>query len=185
VLGTSLDLFAGRLSVNSSTDNEFSYRGIYFPYGAAVNLDLSYLELLWRLYLLDRPNMKLAMLVGPRFLSAKMEASSYESSVAGDDFLVLPEVGVLIEARLHKRSILFGLVKYMDLTSRDSGSYTLQVEGGLSYLMPAPNEEYQGWRLTGGVRYLNLQAVRQQGHTDQIAFDIQASGPYLEISRVF
>jgi len=183
--GSNLDLYAAHHSGRTGTSESFSYRGFAFPTGADVKIEFSYLEALWRMHLLDRPHLKLAMIVGPRFVRANVQASSTLSTVTGDDFLVLPEVGAMLEARPFPRSILFGLVKYMDLTSNGSGSHTLQLEGGLSYLIPAPTDTYVGWRLTGGFRYLNLQAVRQRWETNQFGFDLEASGPYLEVSRVF
>jgi hypothetical protein len=80
---------------------------------------------------------------------------------------------------------VYGLVKYFDLTDTEEGSYTLQLEGGLSYLVPAPTDDYIGWRVTGGFRFLNLQVTDRIGKPDQVQFDVETAGPFVEATRVF
>jgi hypothetical protein len=182
---TSIDLYAARMSSSTLVSGAYSYAGTYYPNGAAAELALTYFEPVWRFYLFDRPHLRVGLLPGLRVLRVSVASTTTAQQVRSSETLVLPEIGALLEAKVFPRSIVFGLVKWIDTTEKDRGDHLLQLEGGLSYLMPAPSTDYVGWRLTGGVRYQNLQASRRIGQPDRIAFDLEAVGPYLEVSRLF
>jgi hypothetical protein len=182
---TDIDLVASHLTSTTIARGAFTFDGTFFPGGANVDLEINWIELIWRLRALERPHLRLSFLAGGRFLDVEIDARTTARRADYNDTHILPEIGALLEARVYPRATLYGLVKWMDVTASEEGNYTLQIEGGLSYLLPAPTDEYVGWRLTGGARYLNLQVTDRVGKPDQVRFDVQATGPFIEITRVF
>lgn len=182
---TDVDLVVAHLTSTTIARGAFTFDGVFFPGGANVDLELNWIELVGRLRAIDRPHLRLSLLGGARVLDAEIDARTTTRSARYEDVHVLPEAGALLEARVYPRSTLYGLVKYMDVTAKTEGNYTLQLEGGLSYLLPAPTDDYFGWRVTGGVRYLNLQVTDRVGRPDQVRYDVLATGPFVEATRVF
>jgi len=183
--GTNLDLDLRHLQSTTISHGSFSFDGGFFPGGANVDLDLTWAEILWRFHVLERRAMRLCLLAGGRVLSTHITASTTTHTAAYYAGHFLPEGGALLEAQLYPRARLYGLVKYFDLSSNQDGQHTLEVEGGLTYCVPAPNDSYIGWRLTGGVRYLDIQFTDKIGQPDQVQFDIATTGPFIEAARIF
>ena len=185
IASTNLDVDVRHLQNTTISRGNFSFDGGLFPTGANVDLQLTMVELIWRLHLLERRAMRLCLLGGGRVIGARIKASTTTHSVLYDEGHVLPEVGATLEARLYPRARLYGLIKWFDLTSQQDGSHTLEIESGLTYCVPAPNDSYIGWRLTGGFRYLNLQFTNRVGQPDQVQYDVSTTGPFIEATRIF
>lgn len=182
---THLDFDLRRLESTTIARGAFSFDNVFFANGANVDLALTWLEIVWRLHLLDRPAMRIALLGGGRILHGAFDVRTTTRGTDYSDTHVLPEIGALLQARLYPRAHIYGLIKWGDITSNDEGTHTLQVEGGLTLLIPAPCDDYIGWRLTGGYRYLNLQVTDLVGQTNQVQYDIATHGPFLEAARAF
>lgn len=182
---THLDFDLRRLETTTIARGAFSFDGVFFQNGANVDLALTSAEIIWRLHLLDRPAMRIALLGGGRVVHAAVDARTTTRGTDYSDVHVLPEIGATLEARIYPRAHLYGLVKWGDITSNDEGTHTLQLEGGLTYLVPAPCDDYIGFRVTGGFRYLNLQVTDLVGKTNQTQWDIATTGPFIEAARAF
>jgi hypothetical protein len=180
-----LDLTVARLDTDGIARGAFSFAGTFFAGGANVDLGLTWIEVVGRVRVLEKPSVRLSVMAGGRVLATRIRASTTTISSTLDDTFVLPQVGAALEARVHPRSILYGLVKYGDSTSDGEGNYTLEVEGGLSHELPANDPDAIGWRLTAGARYLNLEALHRADRADRAAFDLVTVGPFLELTRVF
>lgn len=182
---THLDMEVRHARASTISRGAFSFDSVFFAEGANVDLELTWGELVWRLHLLDRPAMRIGLLAGARVVNASIRARTTTRLADYDALHLLPEVGASLEARIYPRARLYGLVKWMDVTAVDEGNRTLQVEGGLTYLVPAPTDNFIGIRVTGGFRYLNLQVTDRVGETNQVQFDVATTGPFLEAARVF
>jgi len=179
------DLALARSSLETLFEGSFSYDGTHFPVGASGTLDLTFLEAVWRFYPLDRQHLRLVLLPGVKFLQTDVSVGTNRRQIKASELNVLPEIGAMVAVKPYPRSILFGLVKWFDWTDDGTSLHQLQLEGGLSYLIPAPSDDYVGWRITGGARYRDLSARKRIGKTDQVSFGLESVGPFLEVSRVF
>lgn len=182
---THLDFDLRRLESTTIARGAFSFDNVFFANGANVDLALTWLEVIWRLHLLDKPAMRIALLGGGRVLHGAFDVRTTTRGTDYSDTHVLPEIGATLEARIYPRAHIYGLIKWGDITSADEGTHTLQVEGGLTYLIPALTDEYVGFRVTGGFRYLNLQVTDLVGKTNQVQYDIETTGPFFEAARAF
>lgn len=182
---TDLDLVASHLESTTIARGPFSFDGVFFANGANVDLEMNWVELILRLRALDKAHIRFSFMVGGRLLDARVDARTTTRRVDYQDLFVLPEVGALLEARVYPKATLYGLAKYFNRTSKEDGALTFQLEGGLSYLLPAPNDTYVGWRVTGGVRYLQLEVTDRKGQPDQIRIETLATGPFIEVTKVF
>lgn len=182
---THLDFDLRRLESTTIARGAFSFDNVFFADGANVDLELTWLEVLWRLHLLDKPAMRIALLGGARVLHGRFDVRTTTRGTDTSNTHVLPEIGATLEARIYPRAHIYGLIKWGDITSADEGTHTLQVEGGLTLMLPAPTDDYVGFRVTGGFRYLNLQVTDLVGKTNQVQYDIETTGPFLEAARAF
>ena len=182
---THLDFDLRRLQSTTIARGAFSFDDVFFANGANVDLALTWLEVVWRFHLLDRPAMRIQLLGGGRVLRASVDAKTTTREASYSDLHVLPEIGASLEARIYPRAHIYGLIKYGDITSKTDGNHTLQIEGGLTYMVPAPCDDYIGFRVTGGFRYIDVQVTDRVGQVDQVQYDVSSTGPFLEAARAF
>lgn len=181
----SLDLQLAHIQIDSLARGAFSFDRVFFPLGGDVTASLTWLDIVGRYRLLDRQSLRLSLLGGARLLRSEIEVNTSTIGAKSGDFQALPVAGAVMEARVYPRSVLFGQVRYFDVTSEEESSYTVSGEAGLSYLLGTEDDEAAGWRLTGGYRFMELEAQERITQSNRVALTLEMQGPYLHLSWVY